>query len=315
MNDATSQKIRSTLLSPLFLFSVGLMIVNDHALKGSGLVPPAITGKLSDFAFLFLAPVFVSYLFRVKTMKGLGGSYALVSVLFAAINISPWFSRFVESLFQMISLPLSLWPDRTDLIALIMAPCSFIFLLREKKIRLGKPGRLLELGVVVVCGLTCAATSPAMRRTHEPLYMTWEDLRTSVEVMPPREILKRGKIYIKDNYLYVNEPNKGIHIFDNSHPENPIPQCFLSIPGNTDLSIKGSFLYADSYVDLLIFALTIHPEDIILVNRIEDVFPYNPYQTRPFTDGEGVNRGGRFYPTDVDKNKGVVIGWRGIQGR
>ncbi len=314
MKDTIPQQIKCTLLSPLFLFSVSLLVVNDHILKGAGILPQIITGKLSDFAFLFFVPVIVAYLFRVKTMIGLSISYLAVGVFFSAINISAHFSRLVENLFGAAFIPIALWPDTTDLVALTTLPCSILLLLRAKTTKSIQPAKYLQFSVVFVCLLTCVATS-AIQPTHEPIYMTWKEFRESAEVMPPRDIKKRGKIYIKDNYLYVNEPNKGIHIFDNSNPKKPIPKCFLNIPGNTDISIKGSYLYADSFVDLLVFALTIYPEDIVLVNRMKNVFPYDYKQISPLIESDEVNRQLKFYPTGINKSKGVVIGWRKYQGR
>jgi hypothetical protein len=43
------------------------MIINDHILKDSSLIHHTLTGKLSDFAFLFLALIVGAYIFRVKT--------------------------------------------------------------------------------------------------------------------------------------------------------------------------------------------------------------------------------------------------------
>jgi hypothetical protein len=313
------KKIRWTLLSPLFIFSVLLMLVNDHVLKGSWPFPSMVTGKLSDFAFLFFLPVVMAFIFQVKTKFGLSLSYVVVGILFSAINISPGFSRFVETLFGSLFIPLVLWPDVTDLVALTMLPCSALFLWRKAPTRYVPYVKNLRYSLVLLSLVTCVATSPYhgnyWRATHEPVYMPWEEFRESVRVLPPQDIKKRGKIYVKDNYLYVNEPYKGIHVFDNTNPKKPVAKCFLHIIGNVDLSIKGSFLYADSYVDLLVFALTIYPEDITLVNRIEDVFSYDAYQNLPFDEQSDPNNRAFFSPGYADPKKGVVIGWRKIQER
>lgn len=313
------KKIRWTLLSPLFIFSVMLMLLNDHILKGTWHFPAAVTGKLSDFAFLFFIPVVMAFVFRVKTKFGLSLSYVVVGILFSAINVSPNFSRFVEVLFGSVFIPLVLWPDVTDLAALAMLPCSALFLWRKKPMRYVPYFKYLQYSLVLLCLVTCVATSPYhrgyWRATHEPVYMPWEEFRKSVRVLPPQDIKKRGKIYVKDNYLYINEPFKGIHVFDNTNPKKPVPKCFLNIIGNVDLSIKGSFLYADSYVDLLVFALTIYPEDITLVNRIKDVFPYDSYLNLPIDGQSEPNHQAFFSPGYADPKKGVVIGWRKIQER
>jgi len=42
---------------------------------------------------------------------------------------------------------------------------------------------------------------------------------------------------------------EGIHIIDNSTITNPKFVSFIKIPGNYDIAVKGSVLYADSYID------------------------------------------------------------------
>ena len=74
---------------------------------------------------------------------------------------------------------------------------------------------------------------------YEPVYTTLEEVRSSVELIAPKEINVMGKIYIKDNYLFVNEPNEGVHIIDNSDPSNPVSKYFLNIPGSFDISVMG----------------------------------------------------------------------------
>ncbi len=98
----------------------------------------------------------------------------------------------------------------------------------------------------------------------EPVFTPLQEIRASVELTAPQPIAAVGKIYFKDDYLYVNEPGKGIHIIDNSNPSSPLPVKFLAIPGNFDLAIKGNTLYADSYVDLVAF-------DVSSVSGIHEV--------------------------------------------
>lgn len=97
----------------------------------------------------------------------------------------------------------------------------------------------------------------------EPIYTTVQELRASIELTAPEPLGVVGKIYLKDNFLFVNEPGKGIHIIDNRDPSQPAPKKFLKIPGNYDLAIKDNTLYADSYVDLIAF-------DISNINTIEE---------------------------------------------
>jgi len=80
-----------------------------------------------------------------------------------------------------------------------------------------------------------------------------------------------GKIYIYNDYLFINEPNKGIHIYNNANPNAPVNLAFLQIPGNVDLAISNNVLYADSYVDLLAFDIT-SVTSIKQIKRLPDVF-------------------------------------------
>jgi hypothetical protein len=105
----------------------------------------------------------------------------------------------------------------------------------------------------------------------EPVIMTAAEARSSFEILPPIEIAESGKIYWKDGYLFISEPNKGIHLFDNTNPENPIPLSFVNIPGNTDLAVQGTIMYANSFADLLALDIS-DPTNIQLMHRSEDVF-------------------------------------------
>jgi len=80
-------------------------------------------------------------------------------------------------------------------------------------------------------------------------------------------IQETGKIYVKDNFLYVNEKGKGIHIIDNTDPANPKKQSYMAIPGNLDVAMKGDYLYADSYMDLV--AINMKTKK---TTRVPDVF-------------------------------------------
>jgi len=82
---------------------------------------------------------------------------------------------------------------------------------------------------------------------------------------------KTGKIYIYNDYLFINEPNEGIHIYNNVNPGAPINVGFLQIPGNVDLAIHNNILYADNFIDLLTFDIS-NMNNIKQVKRVTDVF-------------------------------------------
>lgn len=130
-----------------------------------------------------------------------------------------------------------------------------------------------------------------------PVYMSFTEFRSSFEVTEPVEITQPGKIYFKDNYLFVNELQKGVHVINNADPANPKKVAFYSIQGNVDIAIKGNILFADSYIDLVAIDIS----DInkpVEVGRLPNIFP------------EIVPEGDVTYPyAMVDKSKGVIVGW------
>ncbi|NJK94350.1 MAG: hypothetical protein HC905_04860, partial [Bacteroidales bacterium] len=130
-----------------------------------------------------------------------------------------------------------------------------------------------------------------------PVYMTYEELRKSVKNLEPQDLKKPGKIYFKDNYIFINEHFKGIHIVDNNDPAHPVIKAFINIPGNVDIAIKENTLFADSYIDLVAIDIN-NMNDIKESYRIKDVFPY----AAPPKDVD-------FSEEWADPTKGVVISW------
>ena len=86
-----------------------------------------------------------------------------------------------------------------------------------------------------------------------PVYETASSVADQVIVEAPKEQTSLGKIIVYENYVFVNEPMKGIHIIDHTDSLNPINLSFLSIPGNLDLSIVDDHLYADMFSSLVVF--------------------------------------------------------------
>ncbi len=169
----------------------------------------------------------------------------------------------------------------------------------SQRVRLG-----LQVLGLAVAALASVATSKGA--THEAIYMSWDELRSSARVEPPKHISKRGKIYVHGKLLLVSEPGQGVHVIDNTNPSAPVPRAFIRVPGNLDVAARGNHLYADSAVDLLVFRLHEDPRQIRLVRRMQDVFPYQWRHTLP-------SSGDRVWPRYPDRNKGAVVGWKRIQ--
>ena len=129
--------------------------------------------------------------------------------------------------------------------------------------------------VFMLSGCTDSCTTTTSYTYYEPVYKTTQEIRAAVKMEEPRELVNPGKIYIYDKYLFINQPNEGIHIIDNTNKKDPTAISFINIPGNFDLAVKDNVLYADSYIDLLAFDIG-QPAQVKLVKRVENAFPlYN----------------------------------------
>ncbi|MFO7658544.1 MAG: hypothetical protein R6W78_15910 [Bacteroidales bacterium] len=106
---------------------------------------------------------------------------------------------------------------------------------------------------------------------YRPIVMTREILEQSVALLEAIPLKKPGKIYIKDNYLFINEKYKGIHIINNSDSVHPVNEGFLRIPGCIDMAMKGNILYADNAVDLVAIDLS-NTANMVVTKRIRNAF-------------------------------------------
>ncbi|WP_437532862.1 hypothetical protein WME79_05505 [Sorangium sp. So ce726] len=110
----------AVLRHPLFLGALALLVVNDHLLKGAGLLPGALTGKLSDLAGLVVAPVLAAALVDARTSRGRALAFAAVVAPFAAIKLSAAAAQLLVGLVGLAGIAWRIWQDPTDLAALVV---------------------------------------------------------------------------------------------------------------------------------------------------------------------------------------------------
>ena len=151
-----------------------------------------------------------------------------------------------------------------------------------------------------IIGMALTSCEDKRLQTYEanvPIYMSYDALRSSFEVVTGAPLEKPGKISFYGSYMFINEYQKGIHVVDLSDPTHPELKAFIEVPGNVDMAIRNDLLYAESYVDLLVIDIS-NPEQPELTERIEDLFEYiiPPYDYD--------------YPLDeIDQKKGVITGY------
>lgn len=126
---------------------------------------------------------------------------------------------------------------------------------------------------------------------YSPVYRTSAEVRANIKSAAPTPLEQGGKLFIKGKYIFLNEPDKGIHIIDNSNPANPKNISFVAIPGNMDMAVKGSILYADLFTDLVTLDIS-DPTNVVVKSVSQNAFPHRAYT-------------GGFSP---DKDK-IIVDW------
>ncbi|MEM6718674.1 MAG: hypothetical protein AAF611_05150 [Bacteroidota bacterium] len=117
-------------------------------------------------------------------------------------------------------------------------------------------------------GDTFIATS-----AYEAVILSRTELENSITLEQARAIEETGKIYVVANYLFVNEPNVGFHIVNNTNPSSPVVEKFLTTPGVTDIILKGDSFYINQAVDLVALKFNAALTNITETKRVRNVFP------------------------------------------
>ncbi len=135
-----------------------------------------------------------------------------------------------------------------------------------------------------------------------PLVMSRAEFVNSVDVVSPLPIKESGKIYAYQDYVFINDKFKGVHVIDNTNPAAPQKIAFIKIAGNVDISIKDNYLYADSITDLIVLDIS-NINTIEIVNRMENVLRDNviiPFEAQIFEWGS------------IDYENDIIIGWETV---
>ena len=103
---------------------------------------------------------------------------------------------------------------------------------------------------------------------YYPILMKRSDLEVSVKLTNTAMLFTHpGKIYLYQNWIFLIEKYKGIHLIDNSNPSNPIKKAFLKVPGCMDVAVRNNILYVDNAVDLVAVRLDFVQMTATVVSR------------------------------------------------
>lgn len=177
---------------PGFLIGLLLLLANDFYFKYA--YPSFVTGKLSDFAGLFIFPYFFSVFFQ-KNAKIV---YAVTALYFTywKLEIS---QPYIDWLSSVTHLPFYRIVDVTDLIALLILPVSYNYF-RKEWIIPAKGNLAIQMIIILISCFSFVATKVAR-----------EELEVSVESESGKKFIVHKNIneiiqeYMNYNTYYGND--------------------------------------------------------------------------------------------------------------
>lgn len=119
--------------------------------------------------------------------------------------------------------------------------------------------------------------------------------------MPPRAFDYLGAILAVGDYILLVELSQGIHVVDNTNPEVPITLAFLVLPGASQITSDGDFLYASLINDLYVLDIS-DWQTVEIVEILEEVFDSDPLSLSPPPEYSGPFK-------CVEPALGNVVGW------
>jgi hypothetical protein len=129
-----------------------------------------------------------------------------------------------------------------------------------------------------------------------PTVKSLSEIRSSVSVTSAQPTQSNGKIYVAENYLFYIAQESGVHVFNNSNPASPQNIAFINLAGVHDIAVKGNYLFADNFVDLLVFDIS-NIENISLVRTVPNAVAFVPDYPE---DAE-------FYDYTVNQNSDEIV--------
>lgn len=171
-----------------------------------------------------------------------------------------------------------------------------------------KTNAFLTMLVAVLLMSSCVEDHVEQVQGLKPVYGSVSDLQAMIKTNDPQALKSPGKIYVKGNYLFINEVLEGVHVYDNSDPSNPLNIAFISIPGNLDIAMKGNFMYADYNNGLATIDVS-NINDAKLTDFNGDYNSLDNGQLYPPSAHLSKFTGDQVYFECPDNSKGIVIKW------
>lgn len=177
-----SERQLHILASPGFLVGLLLLLMNDFIFKAQ--FHNGLTGKLSDFAGLFVFPLFWAAFFpRLKFH-----AYVLTAVLFTFWK-SAYSQPLIEGWNSLPFFPIARTVDYGDLLALLMLPLSYAYSNLPCKFRISRPA-LYSIAVVSMFAFTATQYRKKISYNNEYQFqIAKRELAKRMSLLPVNDML------------------------------------------------------------------------------------------------------------------------------
>jgi hypothetical protein len=144
-----------------WIAALALLALNDHVLKQGGALPGWLTGKLSDFAGLYVAPALLATVLRTRSWRALALCHLAVGAGFAAINLDPSCAAWCVRALARVGIHWRIVADAGDLIALpsVLASYHWLGAAMERDGAIEQLKRRAQQALAVAGLACCLATS------------------------------------------------------------------------------------------------------------------------------------------------------------
>ena len=160
--------------------------------------------------------------------------------------------------------------------------------------------RILLILTLLSCMALMAFQNQSYRPANfEPIFMTRAEMETSTTLMGPRAIESPGKIWIYGNYILLVEEFRGIHIIDNSDPNNSQSIAFIRVDGCVDIAMSDGIIFANNAVDMIGIRGNSAFDDVEVISRNRNILP-RLTSPEPLSDWYFINQ----LPEDM-----IIVRW------
>jgi len=105
----------------------------------------------------------------------------------------------------------------------------------------------------------------------KPVFEASANYKT-ISATTPQSTINAGKIYVYNKYILQVETGEGIHIIDNTNPDNPVKKGFIKSKCAAEVEMKDGYIYTNNFNDLVTLQYNFSTNTVQEVGRVANTF-------------------------------------------